>query len=937
MTNKTQANEQVTIDVLDINHAVAEVLDLAGNENTQFTEAHFTLSTVEVGDVKREFVGSIVADQVTDLLESIPVENANLKTFHIGMSAQYANGRVIEMAATIDNSGAETGMSTKPFTYPKVNAKREKRNIAKVKSKLNEHSKSHRNKERILVNPVNTKGVMGAGLALEFKRKFPENFLAYQKHCKERDTVRSYRYFQFEEKGKMIFNLATKEDYQKPSKLGYVRWGLSYLKLFLNDYPYRERIQRIALPALGAGLGGLRQIEVLHQIYYQLRNLEWDVTIELYGFDRILKPMQEHFQRYVPFEVPKRVTGVGSRKIKPEGRELIDVVKYRLILSEYILASGDAIGADEQWWENYPHAIRERFGAIGCKYPKPDTIFVSDTEAQYADAKRIASKACISWRFLRQNYHRALHTRNVFQVLGYGLDTPSEFLVCWTPDGAEAETSKKTGGTGTAIRVANTYGIPVFNLFNEDCLERLNDYLGATLGHGSMLNQSGTASWYGEYHQGKLTADGERFNMRRLTAAHRSYPFGTILRVTNTKCGKSVLVKVNDRGPYHGNRILDMTKEAARRIDMLKMGTSHVKIHVVSYPKHKEPYHHKTAKMSIEIRSWVAPQSKNDDGFYLWLYRTSFDRTLNTDAKARFMFHQSVVNFLDDKEIIDMARVDDGHPRYDGLDSSIFKTDCVHFQSLLDLKEEIFEVIKDLPNITVTVSPSQVEVSTRFVIRHISAITDFINEELAEKYKKHQINLYYDGTSGEWVLSLGKSSLRKINIHLPSGYDLTVAVKEDGLVRKMTLFKDGWSIKNVKNIYHLFDIMLDDNDFMLKEKHMGYSSKKHKRNRSDFQRLGGSGIKHPSPLFKDIESSRHFRDYDMSEFSKSLDRMMVSLLSNIRSGATAMIETIAAERQRGMEIQVETCNQLEGGFPDTPKKDKDDIVKLFIPTPQLKE
>lgn len=121
--------------------------------------------------------------------------------------------------------------------------------------------------------------------------------------------------------------------------------------------------------------------------------------------------------------------------------------------------------------------------------------------------------------------------------------------------------------------------------------------LGATLGHGSMLNQSGTASWYGEYHQGKLTADGERFNMRRLTAAHRSYPFGTILRVTNTKCGKSVLVKVNDRGPYHGNRILDMTKEAARRIDMLKMGTSHVKIHVVSYPKHKEPYHHKTAKV----------------------------------------------------------------------------------------------------------------------------------------------------------------------------------------------------------------------------------------------------------------------------------------------------------------------------------------------------
>lgn len=330
----------------------------------------------------------------------------------------------------------------------------------------------------ILVNPVNTKGVMGAGLALEFKRKFPENFLAYQSHCKERDTLRTYRYFHFEEKGKLIFNLATKEDYKKPSTLGYVRWGLSYFKLFLNDYPFRDKIKRIAIPALGAGLGGLEQIQVLHQIYYQLRNIEWNVTLELYGFDKISKPMQEHFQRYVPFEVPKRFTGVGSRKAKADVKEDFDMVKHRLILSEYILATGDAIGADEYWWENYPDQIKERFGPEGGKYPKPNTIIVTSEEKQWADAKKIASKHHPSWRFLRQNYHRALHIRNVFQVLGYGLDTPSEFLVCWTPDGAETETSKKTGGTGTAIRIANTYGIPVFNLFNEDCLERLSDYLG---------------------------------------------------------------------------------------------------------------------------------------------------------------------------------------------------------------------------------------------------------------------------------------------------------------------------------------------------------------------------------------------------------------------------------------------------------------------------
>ncbi len=72
---------------------------------------------------------------------------------------------------------------------------------------------------------------------------------------------------------------------------------------------------------------------------------------------------------------------------------------------------------------------------------------------------------------------KKFHARNVQQVLGKNLDTPTKFVVCWTPDGAEQRTSNKTGGTGQAIRVAISNNIPVFNLYNEGRLEELKSSL----------------------------------------------------------------------------------------------------------------------------------------------------------------------------------------------------------------------------------------------------------------------------------------------------------------------------------------------------------------------------------------------------------------------------------------------------------------------------
>jgi len=93
--------------------------------------------------------------------------------------------------------------------------------------------------------------------------------------------------------------------------------------------------------------------------------------------------------------------------------------------------------------------------------------------------------------------------------------------------------------------------------------------------------QSGMASWYGAEQQGDLTADGERFDMRKFTAAHRHLPFGTIVRVTNRLNGASVEVRINDRGPYEGGRIIDVSSAAADVLQMKKAGTVPVEIEVI--------------------------------------------------------------------------------------------------------------------------------------------------------------------------------------------------------------------------------------------------------------------------------------------------------------------------------------------------------------------
>lgn len=88
----------------------------------------------------------------------------------------------------------------------------------------------------------------------------------------------------------------------------------------------------------------------------------------------------------------------------------------------------------------------------------------------------------------------------------------------------------------------------------------------------------GKASFYASRFNGRTTANGETFDMKEFTAAHRSLPFGTIVRVTNLNNGKMVFVKINDRGPYIKNRIIDLSKAAAKQLDLVDNGVGRVKI-----------------------------------------------------------------------------------------------------------------------------------------------------------------------------------------------------------------------------------------------------------------------------------------------------------------------------------------------------------------------
>lgn len=94
---------------------------------------------------------------------------------------------------------------------------------------------------------------------------------------------------------------------------------------------------------------------------------------------------------------------------------------------------------------------------------------------------------------------------------------------------------------------------------------------------------SGRASWYGPNFHGKKTSNGETYSMWQMTAAHKTLPMNTVVRVTNKSNGRSIVVRINDRGPFVNTRIIDLSKKAANELDMIKTGTALVKLEILGF------------------------------------------------------------------------------------------------------------------------------------------------------------------------------------------------------------------------------------------------------------------------------------------------------------------------------------------------------------------
>ena len=137
--------------------------------------------------------------------------------------------------------------------------------------------------------------------------------------------------------------------------------------------------------------------------------------------------------------------------------------------------------------------------------------------------------------------------------------------------------------------------------------------------------QEGLASWYGGKFHGRLTSSGEVFDTLGKTAAHRTLPFGTVVKVTNLDNGKSTSVKINDRGPFVEGRIIDLSFAAAQDLDMVNQGVARVSVEIIEYVT--EVYHVQVGAFGLETNAARARKILEEAGFVVATERTSFGVT----------------------------------------------------------------------------------------------------------------------------------------------------------------------------------------------------------------------------------------------------------------------------------------------------------------------
>lgn len=182
----------------------------------------------------------------------------------------------------------------------------------------------------------------------------------------------------------------------------------------------------------------------------------------------------------------KYYAGIGSRKTPPEILNLMVKIGCELAKRGFILRSGGAAGADSAFekgcdsWYIASGMVNEPM-----EYPCPKQIFlaqdIKDDPASH-QAMEEAKRYHPAWGRMNM-FSRKLHARNAFQILGRGMHAPSNVVICWTPDGCLSHQSRTivTGGTGTAISIAQAHKIPILNLRHEKHIKTIKERLGVRL------------------------------------------------------------------------------------------------------------------------------------------------------------------------------------------------------------------------------------------------------------------------------------------------------------------------------------------------------------------------------------------------------------------------------------------------------------------------
>jgi rare lipoprotein A len=140
-------------------------------------------------------------------------------------------------------------------------------------------------------------------------------------------------------------------------------------------------------------------------------------------------------------------------------------------------------------------------------------------------------------------------------------------------------------------------------------------------------HKKGIASWYGKKFHGRSTSSGEKYNMYSMTAAHKSLPLPSYVRVTNLENKRSVIVKVNDRGPFHDNRIIDLSYAAATKLNIISTGTGIVEVKII------DPNNYKNSRSSPKQKSH-RKTNKNKNDYIMYLQVGAF--ISNTNAQLLF-------------------------------------------------------------------------------------------------------------------------------------------------------------------------------------------------------------------------------------------------------------------------------------------------------------